>query len=147
MSLRKKFENDPYFIEAVATVEQRMQEEKERKERLRKFERPTTREYLFQRRSLSDLPFIPDANSDLAIAAYIVLIPYITGILFLYFHLFHMDFERMYDLRHQHSFMLIWLIGYEVVAAIALTWIFKSIIMTLFNSRPRSESSHKRGKH
>jgi len=143
MSLRKKFENDPYFREAVVAMEKKRKEQRERKKNLRSLERPATKEYLFQRRNLTDLPFVPDANSDIAITLYVVLLPYITGILFLFIHIFEMNLDRMEALGHQHSFVLIWLIGYEVLAAIILSWIFKSILFSFFTSKQKVEAYQK----
>lgn len=142
MSVQKQLQNDPYFVEAGSTIQEQMRKNKERQEQKRKKENPTTNEYLFGKRTASDLPFIPEANSDIAITLYIVLIPYITGLIFLYFHLFKMDFGRMIALKDQHSFFLIWLIGYEVVAALILLMVFKSIIFSIF--RPRVEPPSRR---
>ncbi len=140
MSTGNQFQKDAYFVQAGEALAEQKKKERERLERKRKKENPTAHEYLFEKRSVSDLP-LPAADSDVAIGLYILFVPYITGLLFLYFHLFGMDFGRMYALREQHSFILIWLIGYEVVAGLALAWIFKSILFSLFRSQPEVQKN------
>ncbi|MDQ1263662.1 MAG: hypothetical protein QG559_663 [Campylobacterota bacterium] len=61
-------------------------------------------------------------------AGYVALIPYIVGSLFLYFFVANGSFGN-YKLLETEAFFIVWLIGYEIVAAFMLIFIFVSFLM------------------
>lgn len=60
-------------------------------------------------------------------AGYVALIPYIVGSLFLYFFVANGSFGN-YKLLKTEAFFIVWMIGYEIVAAFMLVFIFISFL-------------------
>ena len=56
------------------------------------------------------------------------MIPYVTGILFLFLYIAGANIETFNSIDDASSFIWAWAIGYEIVAAITLFLIFKSAL-------------------
>jgi len=69
--------------------------------------------------------FFPDGFEKLFIAIYFVSLPYIAGLLFLFFYVADAKPELFLSLNEESSFILTWAIGYEILAAIVLLYIIK----------------------
>jgi len=69
-----------------------------------------------------DFLFIPENWEFLAYTFYVVGIPYIVGAVFLFFFVAGGSYEN-FKLLNMNAFLIIWMIGYEIVAIFALTWI------------------------
>ena len=76
----------------------------------------------------------PEGYEMFMFTIYFVTIPYLVGLLFLYFFVAQASFSHFLNFKIS-SFFVIWMIGYEVSAAIALTLItyaflksFKSVV-------------------
>ncbi|MFT7859830.1 MAG: hypothetical protein ABXS93_02720 [Sulfurimonas sp.] len=54
---------------------------------------------------------------------YFVAVPYIAGAVFLFLFIAGGDFDN-FMLLNLNSFLIVWMIGYEIVAAFLLFWIF-----------------------
>lgn len=67
--------------------------------------------------------FVPEGYEFLTYALYVVCVPYLVGAVFLFFFVAGGDFDNFMLLR-LNAFMIVWLIGYEIVAAFLLSWIF-----------------------
>ncbi len=76
---------------------------------------------------LSDLSFAPENWELTFYSAYFALIPYLVGNLFLFIVITGGVFEN-YKLLDKSAFFIIWAIGYEIVATVALIWIFISYL-------------------
>ena len=78
---------------------------------------------------LSDTPlFFPEGFEKIFLAIYFISLPYIAGLLFLFFYVAEGKPELFASLSNNSSFILTWCIGYEVLAAIILLSIIKSAI-------------------
>ncbi len=76
----------------------------------------------------------PEGYETFMFIIYFITIPYLTGLAFLYLFIAQASFSHFLNFKIS-SFFVIWMIGYEVVAAITLTLIayafiksFKSIV-------------------
>ena len=72
--------------------------------------------------------FFPEGFEKLFIAIYFVSLPYIAGLLFLFFYVADGKSELFLSLNEESSFLLTWTIGYEIIAAIILLYIVKMAI-------------------
>lgn len=78
---------------------------------------------------LSDAPvFFPSGYESFFLALYFVLLPYIAGLLFQFFYICEMKINVFVSLYEQSVFMLIWAMGYELIASTILMVIFKMSI-------------------
>jgi hypothetical protein len=72
---------------------------------------------------------------------YFISIPYIVGLVFLYFYVASGKTETFLALSESSSFILTWAIGYEIIAVVSLIWIIKNAITFSINA---SKSNHRR---
>ncbi len=78
---------------------------------------------------LAETPlFFPEGFEKIFLAIYFVTLPYIAGLLFLFFYVAEGHPELFLSLNDESSFMLTWAIGYEIIAAIILLWIVKMAV-------------------
>jgi len=78
---------------------------------------------------LAETPlFFPAGLEYLFLLIYIVTLPYIFGLLFLFLYVVELKVDLFISLLNKSSFFAIWAIGYEILAAIILLLIFKSAI-------------------
>jgi cellulose synthase/poly-beta-1,6-N-acetylglucosamine synthase-like glycosyltransferase len=73
--------------------------------------------------------FFPAGYENIFLALYAILLPYITGILFLVIFIAKGDLSIFTALNDEAMFFYCWCIGYECLASIALLLIIKSAIM------------------
>ncbi|MDQ7044752.1 MAG: hypothetical protein Q9M32_02400 [Sulfurimonas sp.] len=73
---------------------------------------------------------VPKGYEGIAYTLYILIIPYIVGLTFLFFYVAHGAYES-FSLLDLSSFMIIWAIGYEITGAIILTFIFFAFLKHL----------------
>jgi len=71
---------------------------------------------------------------------YFILLPYITGLFFLFFYVSNGKYEIFLSLNQDSSFILTWAIGYEILATLILLYLIKSAISF-------SMENHKKGKN
>ncbi|WP_304543199.1 hypothetical protein [Sulfurimonas microaerophilic] len=76
-----------------------------------------------QKVDFKDYVYAPDDYEWLAYLFYFIAIPYVTGAVFLFLFIAGGDFDN-FMLLNLNSFIIVWLIGYEIVAAFLLFWIF-----------------------
>ena len=75
--------------------------------------------------TFADTPlFFPEGYEQLFLGLYFVTLPYITGVLFLFFFIARGSSSVMMALRDQ-NFFLVWAIGYEIIAGFIFIWIIK----------------------
>jgi len=78
---------------------------------------------------LSDTPlFFPQGYENIFLLIYAVLLPYIAGLLFLFFYISKTNIEIFTTVYQNSFFILTWAMGYEIFAGIALLWIIKMAI-------------------
>jgi len=72
--------------------------------------------------SFRDFLYIPEEWAGAFYVLYGVGIPYIVGAIFLFFFVAGGNYEN-FKLLNMNAFLIIWLIGYEIVAVFSLIWI------------------------
>ena len=75
-----------------------------------------------QKVDFKDFIYVPEEWAALVYAIYIVIIPYITGVIFLFLAIARGNYEN-FKLLNIQAFPIVWLIGYEMVAVVMLVWI------------------------
>jgi hypothetical protein len=88
--------------------------------------------------SKTPLLFFPEGFEKIFIAIYFVTLPYIAGLLFLFFYVSGGNLETFASLNKEQAFILTWAIGYEIIASFILLWIFKMAISFVNESRKPS---------
>ena len=124
-SRKNDFINDSYMSEAVVMVRDKREERK----KVIKPKVKTREEFLGKKRTLEDIPFLPNENFGIAMA--VIFLPYLVGITFIFFYIFDADFSRLIKVADNHSFILVWAIGYEMMAVGFILWVFKMLIFSL----------------
>ena len=82
-----------------------------------------------QKIELSDTPlYFAEGFEKLFIAFYFIALPYIAGVLFLFFYVANGEVKLFLSLDQGSSFFLTWTIGYEILAGAVLLYIMKSAI-------------------
>ncbi len=85
--------------------------------------------FIEQKVTFDDTPlFFPKGFEKIFLAIYFVLLPYITGFLFLFFYVSSGRTEVFSSLNQESSFILTWIVGYELLAVLILLYIAKSAI-------------------
>jgi hypothetical protein len=75
-----------------------------------------------QKIDLKDFLFIPEKFEVLFYLLYGIGVPYISGTVFLFFFVANGSYEN-FKLLNTDAFLIVWLIGYEIVAIFSLIWI------------------------
>ena len=133
-SLKNNIYDDPYMREAVVIIKERASERK----KLKKHKPDKPVEVLLKKRSINE--FLPDGNEDITIITIFILLPYLTGIIAVFFVIAGGSITRLIYISKYHSFPLLWAIGYEVLAFLLLSWILKVFFFSFF---PEKEATHK----
>ncbi len=113
-----------------------------RKKKQRNMHNPTS--YTQQEVNLQKTPFLffPPGKEMLFLGIYFVTLPYITGLIFLFFFVSEGKASVFGFIGDDASFFLVWTIGYEILAAIILLLITKNAIMFTI----RNNQAQKRGR-
>ncbi|WP_050748044.1 hypothetical protein [Sulfurovum sp. NBC37-1] len=78
---------------------------------------------------LQDTPlFFPEGFEKVFLAIYFVSLPYILGLLFLFFYIADGKFDVFVSVNSESPFIMTWAIGYEILATLIILWIIKSAI-------------------
>lgn len=86
--------------------------------------------------ALAETPlFFPEGYEKIFLAIYFVTLPYIAGLLFLFFYVAKGKLEPFLSLNEENAFILTWAIGYEIIAAFIMLWILKISISFANDSR------------
>ena len=82
--------------------------------------------------------FFPAGFEKIFLAVYFVSLPYILGLIFLFFYIAEGDFDIFVAVNKDSPFLMTWAIGYEMLALMIILWIIKSTIaFTRNNSRKK----------
>ncbi|WP_294955418.1 hypothetical protein [Sulfurovum sp.] len=86
---------------------------------------------------LNDTPlFFPEGFEKIFLAIYFISLPYILGLIFLFFYIAEGKFKVFIAVNHDSPFLMTWAIGYEILATLVILWVIKSAIsFTRENSR------------
>lgn len=72
--------------------------------------------------------FFPEGFEKIFLAIYFISLPYIMGLLFLFFIIAKSNTDHFLAINENSSFLFTWAIGYEVIAGLILLWIIKIAI-------------------
>ncbi len=90
--------------------------------------------------------FFPEGFEMIFLAIYFVILPYIAGILFLFFYVAESSADLFSSIYEQSFFVLTWSMGYEILATLLLLYIVK-MSLTFANesrkSKPKVKSFHR----
>ncbi len=90
---------------------------------------------------LVDSILFPEGYENIMLAVYFLTLPYIAGLLFIFFYIGKGDTTTFLALNDSNSFLITWAIGYEVVAAIILLWIAKLGLTSFFQMSGHNKHS------
>lgn len=79
--------------------------------------------------------FFPEGFEKIFLATYFISLPYITGILFLFFYVAEGKPKLFSSLNEESSFILTWVIGYEIIASLIMLYIIKMALSFANESR------------
>ncbi len=78
---------------------------------------------------LSETPlFFPEGFEKVFLVIYMISLPYIIGLVFLFFVVAESNVERFLAVNQESAFFLTWAIGYEILAGLIMLWIIKMAI-------------------
>ncbi len=97
----------------------------------------TQRNYIHQEVELYKTPFLlfPEGKEMLFLGIYFITVPYIVGILFLFAYIAQFDVSVFRAVGNSSSLLLIWTVGYEIIAAFVLLLIIKNAIVFTIKNR------------
>ncbi len=87
--------------------------------------------------------FFPPGYETIFLSIYVVSLPYIMGILFLFFYISHANFELFSVINRKSSFLFTWAIGYEILAAMFFIFIIKLFIDSVRAEHSRNQLQQK----
>ena len=70
----------------------------------------------------------PEGFEKIFLLIYFIILPYIAGLIFLFFYVAEGSIELFLSINDESSFLLTWTIGYEIIAAIIILSIIKMAI-------------------
>ncbi|MFT7879485.1 MAG: hypothetical protein ABXS91_03735 [Sulfurimonas sp.] len=88
--------------------------------------------------------FFPHGLEKIFLVIYVVSLPYITGLLFLFIYVAKSDYEAFLLLVQESSFIVTWAIGYEILAVLILLYIIKMAITFSTQNKPGTKKNFKR---
>ena len=94
-----------------------------------KQQRDNKKNFLQQDVTFDDMPlFFPEGFEKFFLTVYIITLPYIAGMAFLFLYIAHGNRSLFLTLYQETPFVVMWAIGYEIIAAVILVWIVKTAI-------------------
>jgi len=95
----------------------------------RKLIRNNHKKFSQQEVTFDDTPlFFPSGLEKLFLLIYFITLPYLAGLALLFFYVGGGDTSLFSSLNSDSSYLLTWIIGYEMLAVITLLWILKKAI-------------------
>ncbi len=87
-------------------------------------------QYMQQNVELGETPllFFPPGKEMLFLGIYFITVPYIVGLLFLFFYISNMQVSIFQSIGMDTSVFFVWIIGYEILAVFIILYIIKSAI-------------------
>jgi len=87
--------------------------------------------------------FFPPGYEYIFLSVYVLTIPYVTGILFLFFYIANANFELFLSINGKSAFLFTWAIGYEILATIFFIFIIKLFIDSVKAEHARDQLQQK----
>ena len=93
--------------------------------------------------NLTETPlFFPAGFEKVFLGIYFIALPYIAGLLFLFFYVAEAKAELFLSLNEDSSFILTWAIGYEIIATLLILLIIKSAISFSIENSKSGKKTH-----
>ena len=70
----------------------------------------------------------PPSLEKVFLLFYFIVLPYIAGLMFLFFYIGEGDIDLFFSINEEPSFLFTWAIGYEILAGILILYIVKSAL-------------------
>ena len=87
--------------------------------------------------------FFPPGYENIFLAVYFLTLPYLMGILFLFFYIAKANGELFLSIYERSSYLFTWAIGYEVLAAMFFIFIIKLFIDSVKAEHARNQLQQK----
>ena len=102
--------------------------------------------YMQQPVDLQKTPFLffPPGKEMLFLGIYFVTLPYITGLLFIFFYISDANAKTFGNIGVDSNFFLVWALGYEILASIITLWIIKNAVMFSIRNHQAQSGRHAR---
>jgi hypothetical protein len=100
--------------------------------------------YMQQEVDIQKTPFLffPPGKEMIFLAIYFATLPYITGLIFLFFYVSEGKASTFGAVSVDSNFFLVWTIGYEILASLAIILIIKNaIVFSIRNSTRAKQTS------
>ena len=94
----------------------------------KKTNRKNSQSFIHQKIDVESLSFLPEGYEKIMLFVYILLLPYIAGLIFLFTYISKWDYKIYLSLNSANSYIFTWCIGYEILAVLGLLMIIKSAI-------------------
>lgn len=89
--------------------------------------------------TLEDTSFLlPQGKEKIFLVLYAFLLPYITGLIFLFSYIAEVDFNLFISMLDEHSYFLTWCIGYEILMFSTLSILIIKNLMLMRNKNPNT---------
>ena len=125
MDSKEDIENHQHNLLYFNQMIERNEHKKGRKKALKKI----PKSFSSQKVDLSDYLVAPEGYEGIVYTIYFLVIPYIVGLIFLFLFVAGGDFANFKLMEMKASaFLIVWMIGYEIVATLLLVGIFISFL-------------------
>jgi len=113
-------------------------------ERPKQVKKPATKNAItnFSQRKieLEQAPFFfPSGYENIFLSIYFLIVPYLMGLLFLFFYIAKANGELFLSISSKSSYLFTWAIGYEVLAAMFFIFIIKLFMDSIKVERLRNQ--------
>jgi len=103
----------------------------------------TNEKFSQQKVTFDDTPLLfPAGMEKVFLLIYFIVLPYIAGLMFLFFYVGEGKTELFLSLNEESSFILTWAIGYEILAGILILLIIKSAISFSIENSKKGSRKH-----
>ncbi len=104
-----------------------------RQDKYRRIKQKKNEDFLAREIDISDYIISPEGYESIVFSLYFLIVPYLVGLTVVFFYVADADFKtfQMIDFT---TLFVVWMIGYEVIAAIILFFIFIAFLRSLAQS-------------
>ena len=87
--------------------------------------------------------FFPPGYENIFLAIYFLTLPYIMGLIFLFFYIANANIDLFSSISAKSSYLFTWAIGYEVLAAMFFLFILKLFFASIKSDRQQGQFKQK----
>ncbi len=128
----KNFHTDS-FGDSDVDARGRVRKYQARQDKYRRIKQKKDNDFLAQEIDINDYIISPDGYESIMFFVYFLTLPYLVGLTVVFFYVADADFNtfQMIDFT---TLFVVWMIGYEVIAAIILFFIFIAFLRSFVRS-------------